>query len=321
MTNVVQVACGANHGLAVKNDGTVAAWGYDDLGQADVPPGLANVVQSAAGVQHSAALAADGSVVVWGDNSYGQRNLPAGLSNVVELATGPFHSLALRSDGSVAGWGYNNLGQATVPTTLNNIVGIAAGRYHSAALRADGTVAAWGNNSFGQTNIPAGINQVLDLTAGDYHTLALKQDFTSLTNLIPSARWIADSLSGADGTAISSWVDVVGAKAASQGTAANRPRLYSNVVNGHKAVRFLAGASQRLTVSATDSPISAIGGFTIVMVLKTSTPGNASSLFYQNTGLLGAEQPNVVTDWAFCLNGSQLGLGLGAGGNGCGPDI
>jgi hypothetical protein len=56
-------------------------------------------------------------------------------------------------------------------------------------------------------------------------------------------------------------------------------------------------------------------------VFKTSTPGNASSLFYQNTGLLGAEQPFAVADWAFCLNGSQLGAGLGAGAGGCGSDF
>ena len=180
---------------------------------------------------------------------------------------------------------------------------------------------AWGNNSFGQTNIPAGMSQVLDIAAGDYHTLALRPDLTTLTNLTPAARWMADTLSGSDGTAISSWTDVIQSKPANQGTAANRPRLYSNVINGHKTVRFLASASQRLTVSATDSPISAMGSFSIAMVLKTSTPGNASSSFYLNTGLLGAEQPNVVPDWALCLNGNQLGLGLGAGGNGCGPDI
>ena len=38
------------------------------------------------------------------------------------------------------------------------------------------------------------------------------------------------------------------------------------------------------------------------------------------SGLLGAEQPGVVSDWAFCLNGSQLGAGLGSGGSGCGTD-
>jgi hypothetical protein len=74
-------------------------------------------------------------------------------------------------------------------------------------------------------------------------------------------------------------------------------------------------------VAATDSPIAAAGSFTMEVVFKTSTPGNSSSLFYQNTGLLGAEQPFAVPDWAFCINGSQLGAGLGAGAGGCGSDF
>jgi hypothetical protein len=67
--------------------------------------------------------------------------------------------------------------------------------------------------------------------------------------------------------------------------------------------------------------MSAAGSFSAVVVFKTSTPGNASGVFYQNTGLLGCEQPSVVADWALCLNGSLLGAGLGAGTSTCGADL
>src|ERR1019366_5259690 len=137
----------------------------------------------------------------------------------------------------------------------------------------------------------------------------------------PMSKWVADSVAGADGSSISNWTDAIGGKSAAQAIAGNRPRLYSNVLNGHKTVRFASGSSQYLTVTAASSPISSAGSFTLVVVFKTSTPGNASSLFYQNTGLLGAEQPFAVADWAFCLNGSQLGAGLGAGAGGCGSDF
>ncbi|HZI31779.1 MAG TPA: LamG-like jellyroll fold domain-containing protein, partial [Candidatus Binatia bacterium] len=137
----------------------------------------------------------------------------------------------------------------------------------------------------------------------------------------PVNQWVADNLFGTDGTAISSWTDNVGGINATQASAGNRPKLYSNALNGHKVVRFSSGSSQYLTVSAADSAISAAGSFTLMMVFKTSTPGNSSSLFYQNTGLLGCEQPNPVTDWAFCLNGTQLGAGLGAGAGDCGSDF
>ena len=71
----------------------------------NVPAGLTNVVAIAGGGYHSLALKYDGTVVAWGDNSAGQTNVPAGLSNVVAVAAGGFHSLALKNDGSVVAWG------------------------------------------------------------------------------------------------------------------------------------------------------------------------------------------------------------------------
>ena len=85
-------------------------------------------------------------------------------------------------------------------------------------------------------------------------------------------------------------------------TFGNRPKLYSNVINGHKVVRFTSGSLQRLTVAAADSPISAAGSFTLVTVFKTTTAGAASTSFYNNPGLLGAEQSGVVPDWALAIN-------------------
>jgi alpha-tubulin suppressor-like RCC1 family protein len=320
-TNVVGISGGAFHGLAVKNDGSVIAWGYNGFGQTNVPAGLSDSVQVAAGMQHSLALRADGTVVAWGGNLYGQTNVPSGLSNVVAIAAGWYHNLALKADGTVTAWGYNNFGQTNVPSGLSNVVAIAAGEYHSLALKSDGTVVAWGNDSFGQTNVPAGLNNVVAISAGQYHGLAFKAGSSSLTNLQPVNEWVADTLTGSDGSSIGNWTDIFGGKNATQGTAGNQPKLYSNVLNGHKTVRFSSGSSQYLTVAAADSPISAAGSFTLAMVFKTSTAGSASSLFYDNTGLLGAEQPGVVPDWALCINGSQLGAGLGAGASGCGSDL
>jgi hypothetical protein len=86
-------------------------------------------------------------------------------------------------------------------------------------------------------------------------------------------------------------------------------------------VRFSSGSSQSLTVPAANSTISGAGNFTVVVVLRTSTPGNPSSFYYDNTGLLGADVPGVTEDWSFVINGSQLGAGLGAGTNGCSSDF
>ncbi|MEI6395747.1 MAG: immunoglobulin domain-containing protein [Verrucomicrobiota bacterium] len=63
---------------------------------------LTNVVAIAGGGEHSLALRADGTVAAWGDNRYGQTNIPAGLTNVVAIAGGAYHSLALVAYGPPA---------------------------------------------------------------------------------------------------------------------------------------------------------------------------------------------------------------------------
>ena len=178
LVNVVTVAGGDTHSLALQANGTVKAWGNNNGGQTNVPVGLSNVVAIAGGYYHSLALLADGTVKAWGDDSYGQTNVPVGLSNVVAIAGGFYHSLAASKDGSVKAWGYNNYGQTTVPVGLSNVVAIAGGYYHSLALLADGSVKAWGRNNYGQTNVPVGLSNVVAIAGGYYHSLALQADGT-----------------------------------------------------------------------------------------------------------------------------------------------
>ena len=79
--------------------------GNNGDGQTSIPIGLNNVVQVAAGVYHSLALKGDGIVVAWGRNSDGQTTIPAGLNNVAQISAGGYHSLALKDDGTVVAWG------------------------------------------------------------------------------------------------------------------------------------------------------------------------------------------------------------------------
>src|SRR5829696_3857721 len=79
--------------------GTPLAWGYNAYGQSDIPSALTDVVDVAAGTYHSLALKSDGTVVAWGDNRWGQTNVPSGLTDVIAVDAGSYHSLALKSDG------------------------------------------------------------------------------------------------------------------------------------------------------------------------------------------------------------------------------
>jgi hypothetical protein len=172
----VSVASGAAHGLAITESGSVVAWGRNDAGQCNVPLAASNsVLAVAAGDSHSLALLSSGSVLAWGDNSFGQSLVPPGLSGVRAIAAGRNHSLALRTNGTVAGWGFNAYGQASAPV-LSNAVAIAAGYLHSVALLSNGTVVVWGDNTFGQTNVPAGLTNLVAIAAGDFHTLGLRAD-------------------------------------------------------------------------------------------------------------------------------------------------
>src|SRR5262245_11626288 len=75
------------------------------------PIGLDNVIAIAGGKYHAVALKADGTVVAWGDNEFGQLDVPAGLTDVIAIAAGDDHSLALKSDGTVVAWGHNDVGE------------------------------------------------------------------------------------------------------------------------------------------------------------------------------------------------------------------
>lgn len=180
LTSVLAVSAGGYHSLALKGDGTVAGWGYNDNRPITIPSGLSGVVAVSAGGYHSLALKSDGTVAAWGAvlNNYGQTTIPSGLSGVVQVAAGSGHSLALKGDATVAAWGLNFSGQATIPVGLSDVVAVAAGQEHSLALKSDGTVTAWGRNDSGQTVVPAGLSGVVAVSAGNHHNLALKSDST-----------------------------------------------------------------------------------------------------------------------------------------------
>ncbi|MBI3560652.1 MAG: S8 family serine peptidase [Gammaproteobacteria bacterium] len=137
-------------------------------------------------VDTSLALKSDGTVWAWGfDNSFGQlgdgtlvgKFTPvqvSGLTEVVSIAAGNgYFSTAVKSDGTVWTWGNGNAGQlgngssgtliySTTPvqsSNVSNAVSISAGASHLLTLDGDLTIQAWGANDGGQlgtgTTLPA----------------------------------------------------------------------------------------------------------------------------------------------------------------------
>lgn len=159
----IDIACGLDHSLALKSDGTVWTWGNNNcfqlgrtissswLGNENIPgkvEGLSDVVQITAGVQHSMALKKDGTVWTWGryylgqlgENSITNSEYPVkvmGLTDVIAISGGYHHSIALKKDGTVWAWGDNQFGQlgngsqesSTTPvqTAMNDVIAISSG--------------------------------------------------------------------------------------------------------------------------------------------------------------------------------------------------
>jgi alpha-tubulin suppressor-like RCC1 family protein len=180
---VVAVACGTFHSLALLSDGTMLAWGRNTEGQlgdgsnnpSEVPvavTGLSGVTAIAAGAEFSLALLDDNTVRAWGANGDGQlgngtnfaSNVPVavtGLSDATAIAAGDRHALAVRANGTIATWGDNTAGQlgngtdfdANVPVAVTGIASaleVAGGSLHSLARVVGNTVLAWGANGDGQ---------------------------------------------------------------------------------------------------------------------------------------------------------------------------
>lgn len=119
----LDVACGNIFTVGLRSDGTLAAFGVNNLGQCNVPqaPAGTRFVAISASGGHVLVLRSDGQVQAFGENASGQCNVPpppAGMTYVAVAAGGsvPYgHSLALRSDGQIVGWGANSYGQRNAP--------------------------------------------------------------------------------------------------------------------------------------------------------------------------------------------------------------
>ncbi len=140
---------------------------------------LTNVIDIAVGERHSLALVNDDTVWAWGNNSYGQLGdgttvskthatqvvtaSGSALTNITKVFAGFSRNFALKSDGSLWAWGRNSYGELGDNTTNNSlhatevvtasgtpltgIVDVTIEDQYTIALHGDNTVWAWGDNS------------------------------------------------------------------------------------------------------------------------------------------------------------------------------
>lgn len=173
---VTAIAVGEKHALALLPDGTVRAWGMNDIGQLNVPAGLDNVVAVAACNQTSFALRSDGTVVGW-TVGWDRLPIPRNSSNVVQLSAGQAHLLLLTSENRVLAWGWNGVGQTEIPKDMGKVIGVGASYNTSFTWTEAGKVCGWGDNVFAQISdamrsIPEG-RQLISIGGGEDFCLGL----------------------------------------------------------------------------------------------------------------------------------------------------
>ncbi|NDI87210.1 RCC1 domain-containing protein [Undibacterium crateris] len=153
LVNVAQVYSTNTAFAALKEDGSVVAWGdairmNDSLNK--VQSSLVNVKSIVNSEYAFAALKQDGSVVTWGDPQNGGDSsaVAARLTNVVAITANKFAFAALKSDGTVVTWGMGSKGgdSADVAAKLINIRAIYATPYGAfLAVAKDGSYVTWGD--------------------------------------------------------------------------------------------------------------------------------------------------------------------------------
>ncbi|GIO84852.1 hypothetical protein J25TS5_17840 [Paenibacillus faecis] len=171
LTDVKAVGGGDYHSMALKEDGTVWAWGYGGFGA------LGN------------GSTADSVYPVQVTDSSGTP-----LTGITDLKGNRLGGMVLKEDGTVWSWGYNenyNLGNPGVTSSnraiqvlqtgsvpLTGVSRISGGGRLSMALKSDGTVWWWGMQNRNLQVATKFLSDAREIYAGDNHGLVMKADGT-----------------------------------------------------------------------------------------------------------------------------------------------
>jgi alpha-tubulin suppressor-like RCC1 family protein len=169
LEGVKEVSTGEYHSLALMNNGTVMAWGYNYWGQ--LGAGSSPMGETVSGpeqcTEHEACSKTPVPVCTVAEHPCSPAHY---LKNVKEVFAGALDSFALLNDGTLMGWGvnaYSELGDVQyggdVPTHLctheespcnpsnylKEVTAVSGGQFTTLMLMRDGTVKAMGYDLFG----------------------------------------------------------------------------------------------------------------------------------------------------------------------------
>jgi alpha-tubulin suppressor-like RCC1 family protein len=201
---VTAVAAGGNNSMALLQDGTVVAWGWNRDGQLGIGTtagpeicgdqycstipvevhgltGARATAISVAAYPHSLILLSNQTVMGLGEGFPGA--LPVhvnGLKRVTAIDAGEGVSLALLSNKTVMYWSGESM-QVEVPK-LSKVTAISGGLSSNLALLSNKTVMTWGG-----TEVPVPVSNlsgVAGISAGPYHSLAFGKDANPIVSSV-----------------------------------------------------------------------------------------------------------------------------------------
>ena len=132
---------GTDHVCALRSNGAVACWGFDEHGQASPPGGDFTAISS--GEHGTCAVSDDGAVMCWGSFDVDPSTDTSAEGPFTDVSRGSDHACAMDSDGAITCWGENDHGQATPPS--GEYSAIDSNENGTCALRDDDALICWGS--------------------------------------------------------------------------------------------------------------------------------------------------------------------------------
>lgn len=182
MGNVIKVAAGFDHALALNDEGEVFAWGNNRQKQASIPTELKftkDIKDIYGGYQSSIVLTGDGRSIYFGNtmnNDYDEFHPYQGRLEKIAVASDGL--IGLTRDGEVVYLGTQINAYSRIPENMGKVVDISASAVTMAAVNEDGKVFVWGNvtKSKGEGDIPETDSKIIKIIGGRYHYTAITEN-------------------------------------------------------------------------------------------------------------------------------------------------
>ena len=189
-----KVEAGANHFVALKSNGTVYTWGYNNYGQLGTKD---NNNRYTPVIPIATVTLEDGT------------KKEEQITDAIDVAANASYTIILRKDGTVWSTGYNKDGQLGIGNTsdsttfkqvkltnnssgyLQNVIAITAGEKNAYAITKEGYVYGWGYNNYGQLGINStdtsqhtyatrmkNISNIMQISAGAQNVIMLEANGT-----------------------------------------------------------------------------------------------------------------------------------------------